>query len=82
MANDTDGRMGDEIVSQHNIREHLVSVYGCFDRDTEIGKYDFYDVYIELSGGQFCMNEGDPFDEIPDEGELDDLTKSYLESLD
>jgi len=74
--------MGDEIISQHTVKEHNVIVYGCFDKETPIGKYDFYDVYIEISGGTFCMNEGDPFYKKPTIKDLDALTQEYLESLD
>jgi hypothetical protein len=82
MAQETHSFMGDEIISQHLIKEHNILVYGCFDKGTPIGEYDFYDVYIEISGGTFCMNEGDPFDEVPTQSELEDLTQSYLESID
>jgi hypothetical protein len=82
MAKEKYGYMGDELISQQIIQEHNVLVYGCFDKDNPIGKYDFYDVYIEISGGTFCMNEGEPFDEVPTESELEDLTQSYLESID
>jgi hypothetical protein len=81
MAKETYGHEGNQIVSEHIIKEQPVTVYGCFSKDTKIGRYDFYDVYVEISGGQHCMNEGEPFYRKPNKAELKDLTESYLSDI-
>ena len=38
-----------------------VDIVGCFYKDTEEGKFDFYDLYVD---GQ-CINLGEPCYEYP-----------------
>lgn len=79
MAQEKHQREGNEIVRTIKIKNHEVNVYGCFDKGTKIGKYDFYDVYITMNDIQHCMNEGDPFYKKPTNGELKDLVDSFLD---
>lgn len=69
-------------ISKHTIQGKTIRVYGCWDevRDYENDVVpDFYDVYYDDGNIQHCMNEGDPFYEVPTLYELEELTKSYFE---
>lgn len=79
MARKIYGCMGNKIVDTRNIRGFEVNVYGCYDKDTLVGRYEFYDVYITQNFIQHCMNEGDPYYRKPSLGELKDLVDSFLD---
>ncbi|HMW10663.1 MAG TPA: hypothetical protein PJ987_09480 [Bacteroidia bacterium] len=81
MAKETYSHEGNEIIQTTIIKKHEANVYGCFGKDTKIGKYDFYDVYITIDGVQHCMNEGDPFYKKPTKSELTDLVDSFLDEV-
>lgn len=78
MAKETYSCEGNEIVKTQTINDNEINVYGSYSKDTKIGKYDFYDVYITINDMQHCMNEGDPFYKRPTKKELIDLVESYL----
>jgi len=63
--------LGSEIVKTYNIFGITFDVYGCWDNETPENEFDFYDVF-ERESGQ-CLNEGEPFYEIPTIEEVEDL---------
>lgn len=80
MAKEKHSHDGNEVVLDKTIQGARINVYGCFSKGTPIGRYDFYDVYIEMDGIFHCMNEGDPFYRKPSVGEIKDLMDTFLES--
>jgi len=78
MAKEEYGCEGNEVVKTLKVKGYEVNVYGCYDYDTTIGKYEFYDVYIVMNKIQHCMNEGDPFYKKPTKKEIVDLVNSFL----
>lgn len=63
-------------VATYKIKGKIIRVYACYDdyRDFESGKTpDFYDVYEDNGQFQVCINEGDPYYELPTLFELEDL---------
>jgi uncharacterized protein YlaI len=81
MAKEKHEHEGNNTVSTKRIRNHEVNIYGCYDKGTPIGKYEFYDVYITIDNIQHCMNEGDPFYKKPTISELKDLVDSFLDEV-
>ena len=75
------GYVGDEIVSQHILCEQPVVLYGLFDEQTHEGKYESYDIYVEISGGLHCVNEGDTLFKKPSLKEMEKLVEEYLSEL-
>ena len=65
------GYSGNEVVATKNINGVEVDIYGCFEKDTKIGNYEFYDLYVD---GE-CINEGEPCYEYP----TDDDIVAFLE---
>ena len=61
--------MGDEKVATYNINSKKYDVYGCWDKDTKENEFSFYDLYL----GSDCLNEGEPFDEMPTLEEIKDF---------
>lgn len=81
MATEKHSHEGNEIVATKTIKNKEVNVYGCYDKGTKIGQYEFYDVYITIDGVQHCMNEGDPFYKKPTVSELKDLVDTFLDEV-
>lgn len=75
------GHVGDEIVSQHNLCEQLVVLYGLFDEETPEGKFESYDVYVEISGGLYCVNEGDTLFKKPSTSKMRKMVQEYLDEV-
>lgn len=65
--------MGNEIVKIYNINNEKYVIYGCWDNETPENKFDFYDVYDEVGT---CLNEGNPFWEMPTRDIIIDFIKT------
>lgn len=76
------GHVGDEIISQHHLCEQPVVLYGLFDEETPEGKYESYDIYVEISGGLHCVNEGDTLFKKPSIKRIEKLVQEYLDEID
>lgn len=66
--------MGNELVAIYFICGKKYSVFGCWDNETPEYTFDFYDVHDEDG---ICINEGEPFWEMPNRAEL----KEYIEEV-
>ena len=66
--------MGDEIVREYYVGAEKYYLYGCYDDMTPDGEYGFYDVYDSAG---MCLNEGEPFWQIPSPMEM----QEYIESI-
>ena len=63
---------GDTLLATHFFSEERVDVVGCYDEDTPLGTYEFYDLYWDGT----CINEGNPiYDKMPSS----EFVKEYLE---
>lgn len=62
--------MGNEIVATYSFGSEQYTVYGCWDSETPENAYDFFDVY---DTGGFCINLGDPFEQMPSRAEVSGL---------
>ena len=78
MAKETYSTEGNEIVKTLTVKGHKVNVYGCYDKQTKIGKFNFYDVYIDIDNLAHCMNEGEPFYKKPTKKEILDLVDFFM----
>lgn len=61
------------ITDKDTIKERIINVYACWSdvSDYNDGKEpDFYDIYEEKDGNQYCLNEGDPFYSKPTNQEI------------
>jgi len=76
------GKLGNEIVATYYIEykglvRRKFHVYACWDGETPENEYDFYDVYLDDGTGQFCVNEGNPFWELPTRDEVKEFIKDF-----
>ena len=59
--------LSNETVKSYRIKGKVYDVIGCWDSETPEGQYDFYDLYDDQGN---CLNEGDPYWELPSEEEV------------
>jgi len=72
--------MGNETVKRYRFKKLVLEIVGCWDKDTPEGKYDFYDLYLVECKTTFCLNEGDPFYELPSRKEVLSYYKNWKKS--
>jgi hypothetical protein len=73
MSQETYSKMGNKVVDEFTTDSNYFVVYGCWDKGTPIGEYEFYDVYQKQGGHLICINEGEPFWEKPNLGEIEEF---------
>ena len=66
--------MESEIVGTYYIGDQKYYLYGAYKDMTPENEYDFYDIY---DSNGICLNEGDPFWEIPPPMEM----QEYIQSI-
>lgn len=66
-----------ELLATYYILHRTFNVYGCYDKDTPEGEFDFYDVYEDFGSDKpsFCINDGDPFDEMPSRDDVKEFVE-------
>jgi hypothetical protein len=62
--------MGDMQVRTYTVNGENYTLYRCYEDDGEESDSDFYDLYDSKGN---CLNEGDPYYEIPSRSEIVDL---------
>lgn len=69
-------KQGDSLIFSHSANGQQIDVYGCWDKETPDGEYDFYDIYLRSSG--VCLNEGDPFYSLPTHADISDAVARHI----
>ena len=64
---------GAELLVSYWYGNKRINVYGCWDKETPENEFDFYDLYEDDGKTQTCINEGEPFWEIPTYEEVEDF---------
>jgi hypothetical protein len=69
--------MGSDLLMKYYFPEfnREFELYGCYDKGTVIGEYDFYDVYEVEGGVSECVNLGDAHFELLDR---EDIVELYI----
>jgi hypothetical protein len=78
--------MMNELVATYFINGKEYDVLGCYDQATPNNEFDFYDVYelpyqFENEIYSTCINEGDPFYEMPSRQDVKNLIIAKSEKL-
>jgi hypothetical protein len=63
--------MGNEQVATYYYQGLSFHVYGCWDKETPEGAFDFYDIYVNNE----CINLGEPWYEFPTRDEVIEFYK-------
>jgi hypothetical protein len=83
---------GADIVASYYIKNMTFDVVGYYDSDTPENEYDFFDVFAPAGNcdsdflfspevtedGKICINEGNPFFELPDRTDVMILANEYF----
>jgi hypothetical protein len=72
--------MGNELVATYyighlGVTRRKFNVYGCWDKETPENEFDFFDVYLDDDKTQECINEGEPFYDMPSREEIKEFVK-------
>ena len=67
------GYSGHTNIKTVNVNETGVDIVGCFEKDTPVNDYEYYDLFLSVDGE--CINLGEPCYKYPT---TDDIT-AFLE---
>ena len=65
---------GNELVATYyGVHGKTIDIYGCWGKDTPEDKFEFFDLFITEGRLARCINEGEPFFEMPTREEVKDF---------